>query len=62
MNDEGSVDITTSSTADRYTETVLTLDADTIVVDEFVHMNIEVDDSAHTIAVDTGCLFSIIWT
>lgn len=61
MNDEGSVDITTSSTADRYTTTTLALDADTVTAGEMIHMNVEVDDSAHTIAADVGCLFSIIW-
>lgn len=61
MNDEGSLDITTSSTADQYTNGTITLDADTVVAGELIHMNIEVDDSAHTIAADTGCLFAIIW-
>lgn len=61
LNDEGSVDITTSATADRYVETLLTLDADTVVADEVIHMNIDVDDSAHTIAAETGLFFSIIW-
>ena len=61
MNDELSVDITTSATADGYKETLLTLDADTIVAGEFVHMLIDTDDSAHTIAADVGLLFEIIW-
>ncbi len=62
MNDEGSVDITTSATADQYKNTLMTMDADTVVAGEIIHMNIEVDDTpAHTIAADTGCLFSIIW-
>jgi hypothetical protein len=61
MNDEGSVDITTSATADQYLATTLTLNADTVVAGEIIHMNIEVDDSAHTIAADTGLLFRIIW-
>lgn len=61
MNDEASVDITTSATADRYTNTLLELNADTVVAGELIHMDVEVDDSAHTIAADTGFLFSIIW-
>ena len=59
--DEGSVDITTSSTADQYTETKLTITGANVVKDEFLHVYVEMDDSAHTIAIETGSLFSIIW-
>jgi len=61
MNDETSTDITTPATADQYLQTLVTLDADTLVAKELVHMNIEVDDSAHTIAAETGMWFEIIW-
>ncbi len=61
MNDEGSLDTTVSGTADRYFTATLTLDADTVVAGEIIHMNVEVDDSAHTVAADTGCFFSIVW-
>ncbi len=64
MNDELSVDIdwaVGSYVADEYRETLLTLNADTLKAKEMVHMNVEVDDSAHTVASSTGLLLSIIW-
>lgn len=61
MNDEGSVDTTVSATADQYFNATLTLNADTVVAGEIIHMNVEVDDSAHTVAAVTGMLFAIIW-
>ncbi len=63
MNDEGSVDIDASvpTGADFYQRTKLTLDADTLVGGEKVHMNVEVDDSAHTVASATGLDIFIMW-
>lgn len=62
MNDEGSLDISYPSTADQYVTATLTLDADTVVAGEIIRMNIDVDDSAHTIAADSMLDFTIIWT
>jgi len=59
--DEASADITTPGTADQNKETLHTLTAGNVVADEFLHVYIEVDDTAHNIAADTGMAISVIW-
>lgn len=60
-SDEASWDITVPSTADQSKTQTLDLNADTVVAGETVYVLVEVDDSAHTVAVDVGCDFDIIW-
>ena len=59
--DEGSVDIIANLTGDQYTRTLLNLDADAVIAGEIIHMDVEVDDSAHTIADNTGLLLALIF-
>ncbi len=63
LQDEGPVDIDASvpTGADFYQRTKLTLDADTLVAGEKVRMNIDVDDSAHTVAAETGMDIFVMW-
>jgi hypothetical protein len=63
FSDEGSVDIdfTVPAAADHYQRTRLTLDGDTIVTGEKIHMDIDVDNSEHTVAVEVGLDLFIIW-
>lgn len=63
FNAEGGteLDITTATTAHERKATKQTLDADTLVADETLFMQIAVDDSAHTIAVVTGLEFWLLF-
>lgn len=62
LNAEGTSTITWSTgDADDYKETKITLDADTIVAGENVHMDLTFEDTSTTLAVESGHLAAIIW-
>lgn len=62
LNAEGTSTVTWSAgDADVYKETKITLDADTVVASEIIHMDLTFEDTSTTLAVESGHLATIIW-
>ena len=62
LNAEGTTAITWSTgDADDYKSTTITLDADTVVAGEIIHMSLTFEDSGTTLATESGHIVKIIW-